>query len=487
MKKLFTFLLLLAGSAQAFSQAVTWGTPVTINTGAGSNMHPRIALNRSGAPYVLWGQTDKKAYFSKWTGSAFSSPVAVSGTPTIFTAAFAGPDMAAFGDTIYVAIKVSPEMTATNYCYLVHSYNGGTTFSAPVRIDNIDTFTSRFPIVTTTANGNPLVSFMKFNSMMGDAHYVVSRSTDYGMTFSADVLASGASGYVCDCCPASIISSGTKAVLLFRNNLSNIRDTWAGVSSDGGMTFPSIRPVDSNNWMIMSCPGSGPDGFVIGDSIYSVFMSTATGTPLVYFSRASISASTSKTNAITGMFSGLSSQNFPRIANAGNAAAAAWVQSTSSGKSIAYVLSSNVSSGFSGTTTVTGATGSGLMNVDVAMTPGAIHLVWQDDNTNKVMYAKGTYAVPTTTTNVSVSSIPAKKVIEVFPNPANENFTVSLTDINHISSCYLSDIAGRRINLTPVYKNNEAVFSLKGIAKGSYYFVMYDDEGKNYYSKLIVQ
>ena len=474
----------MAASLQSFSQ-VTWGTPVTVTTAMGSNLHPRIKLNRSGAPYILWGQTDTRAYLSKWNGTGFTTPVVPSGSLTIFAQTWAGPDLAAFGDTVYVSMKVTPEMTTTNYTYLAHSYNGGTSFSAPVRIDNIGYNVSRFPIVTTTASGNPLVSFMKFDSgTMMNARYVVSRSSDYGMTFSIDTLASKSANPVCDCCPGTIISSGSNAIMLYRDNASNIRDMWASISNNGGLTFNTANKiaVDNNNWMISSCPSSGPGGIAIGDSIYTVFMSKGTGTSLVYLSRSSISGLSSSTAAITGMFTGLNSQNYPRIANAGNAATAVWVQNTSSGISVVSSFANNISSGFAGYTAVTGATGSGIMNADVAMTPGAIHIVWEDDNTGKIMYIKGTYTVPS-----SVPQLASKQMIEVYPNPADDNFTITLNNISTISNCYLTDNAGRNIGLTPVIKNGKAIFSLTGIAKGGYYFVMNDDAGKIYYSKLIVQ
>jgi hypothetical protein len=484
MKQIFTSLFLIAGSLQSLAQ-VTWSTPVTVSTGGTlGNLHPRVTLNRSGNPMVLWGKTDTKAYFSRWNGTAFTTPMAVGNSGiNVMAQSWAGPDIASYGDTVYVTMKRTPETMNMNHMYMTHSYDGGVTFSDTVRIDNIDTSMSRFPIVTTTSTGNPLVAFMKFNTTFGDAKYVVSRSTTYGTSFSADALASGTAGDVCDCCPASIISSGSKAIMLFRNNLSNIRDIWAGMSSDGGATFPMNIPVDTTNWMIMSCPSSGPDGFVIGDSIYTVFMSTSTGTALVHLSRASISGMTAKHSPITGMFSGLSSQNYPRIANAGNAAAAVWKQNTSSGNSIVYSFTNNISSGLPTYTVVPTATGSGMMNADVAMTPGAIHIVWEDDNSGKVMYVKGTYTVPST----AIENVISKERIEVYPNPANDEFTVSLGKINNISSCSLTDNVGRNIDLKPVVANGKATFSLAGVAKGGYYFVMQDEAGKSYYSKIIVQ
>ena len=336
MKRIFTTLFLLSLAYHALSQTITWGTPITVYNTSGSNLHPRIALNRSGDPYILWGKTDSRAYFAKWNGTGFTSPVAPSGSLTVFAQSWAGPAMAAIGDTIYVSMQVTPECVSTAYPYLAHSYDGGATFSTPVKIDNIDTNTSRFPTVATMADGNPLVAFMKFNASCGNAHYVVCRSSDYGMSFSVDTLASNTTGNVCDCCPATLLTSGSStAVMLCRNELSNIRDMSAGISNDGGITFPNHMQVDNTNWFVTSCPASGPDGFIVGDSIYNVFMSSASGTSMVYLSHSSMSALASSTTAITGTFSGLSSQNYPQIANAGNAATAVWVQNTTSGKSVA--------------------------------------------------------------------------------------------------------------------------------------------------------
>ena len=483
MKRLITSLFLIVSSFQVFSQTITWGAPISVYSGSGSNLHPRISLNRGGDPYVLWGKTDTRAYFSKWNGTGFTIPVTASGALTVFAQSWAGPEMAAFGDTVYVSMQVTPECVSSAYAYLAHSYNGGATFSAPVRMDNIDTSVSRFATVTTTSTGNPLVAFMKFNASCGVPHYAAARSNDYGVTFSTDVLASGVTGQVCECCPATIISSGSNtAIMLYRNNLSNIRDMWAGISTDGGMTFPNTMSVDTTNWFISSCPASGPDGFVIGDTIYSVFMSQASGTALVHLSRSSMSAATTLGSRITGMFSGLLSQNYPRIANAGNAATVVWLQNTSAGKSIVFSHTNNISTGFSGYTTVTGATGTGIMNADVAMTPGVIHIVWEDDNTGKVMYVKGTYAV-TTSIDVMVN----KEAIDVYPNPATNEFIVSLGKVNTISNCYLTDNAGRTIEIIPTIKNGKAIFSLNGIAKGGYYFILNDSSNKHFYSKLIVQ
>ena len=481
MKQLFTSLLLLAAACQSMAQTITWGSPVTVSSGATSNLHPRIALNRSGNPLVLWGQSDTRANFSRWSGSSFTTPVALNPSFTVFAQSWAGPDLASFGDTVYATMKKNPETSDTNHCFLVHSYDGGATFSAPVRVDNIDTSLSRFPVVTTTSTGGPLVAFMKFNTMFNDAKYVVSRSADYGNTFSADALASGTAGDVCDCCPAAIVTSGSKAAVLFRNNLSNIRDIWSGVSTDGGATFPANAAVDSTNWMITSCPSTGPDAFTIADSLYTVFASSGSGTYRVYLNRSSLSGTVSATKLITGAVTGLSSQNYPRIANAGSAATAVWKQVSGGVNMICMAFTGNISNGFSGFDTL--AMGSGMMNADVAMTPGAIHIVYEDDNTGKLMYVKGTYTIPSTSVVAAVS----KERIDIYPNPASDNFSVNVARIGVIASSFLTDATGKRINIKYTIKNDIATFPLTGIAKGNYYFVLNEENGAMHYSKIVVQ
>lgn len=485
MKKLFTLMFATLCLGHANAQTITWGTPITVTSGSTyGNLHPRITLNRSGNPLVLWGKTDTRAYFSRWNGTAFTSPAGVGNAGiNVFAQSWAGPDIASFGDTVYVTMKRTPETMSMNHMYMVRSFDGGMTFTDTIKIENIDTSMSRFPIVTTMDNGNPMISFMKFNASFGDAKYVVTKSTDYGNTFSPDVVASGSAGDVCDCCPAFITASGTKAVMLFRNNLSNIRDSWAGISTDGGNTFPNTMAVDTSNWMIMSCPSSGPDGFVIGDSIYSVFMSSASGTALVHFGRASISGLNASHKRITGTFSGLLSQNYPRMANSSAMATAVWVQNATGGKTIVYSFTNNISSGFSGYTAITGATGSGIMNADVAMNGNSIHIVWEDDNTNKVMYLKGTLSTTAIDDILPKNSTP----ITVYPNPSNDKFHISLSDIGSVRSCTLIDNSGRATEITPRIVGDNASFSLNGVAKGIYTVVLINDNDKHFNSKIFVE
>jgi len=281
MKNILVISFLLFSISVSAQSGITWTTGTDIYNNTYSNMHPRMALDRQGNPLIVWGKmSDESVYFSRWNGTMFTTPVKLNGTMTVAAASWMGADIASHGDTVYVVMRQTPESADTSkHIYIVRSFNGGQNFSSPIRVEYIADSVSRFPTVTTDATGNPIVAFMKFNSSFMDSRWVVVKSNDYGTTFSTDVKASGwgSSAEVCDCCPGAIVSSANKTAMLYRDNNSNIRDIWTGISNNNATSFPSGFEVDNNNWMVMSCPSSGPDGVIIGDTLYSTFMSSGSG------------------------------------------------------------------------------------------------------------------------------------------------------------------------------------------------------------------
>ena len=412
-----------------------------VATNTTSNLHPRIVLDRNNNPLVLWGHSTD-AMFSRWNGTAFTTPVAVNPMSIpIFTASWAGPDIASHGDTVYVVFKESPEVTGK--IYVVHSYNGGANFSTPVQVDFIADSVSRFPTVTVDDAGNPIIGFMKFNSTFGDSRWVVAKSTDFGNTFSTDVKASGFSGgEICDCCPGQLVSAGSTVAILYRDNLNNIRDTWSGISVDGANSFNSGINLDQNNWMLMSCPSTGPDGILIGDTLYSTFMSLGSGDDLIYWSKASISNSQcSGSTALTGMFTGLTQQNYPRMANYNNTAAIVWKQLVSGTSQLGIYFTENIHNGFpiNYDTVATGNVNE-VSNTDVAISNGKVHVVWQDNVSGTVKYRIGTYTVAGSIKVVSDNSL-----LTVFPNPAGDFINLNSEKIPGYFGYSILDVTGKEV------------------------------------------
>ncbi len=420
MKQLFT-LIVIAFCISANAQ-ITWNMGMNVSSNTYGNMHPRMSLNRAGNPLIVWGRIgDQSVLFSRWNGTIFTTPVKLNPTwLTVATASWMGPDIASHGDTVYVVVKRTPEASDTNRIFIFTSFNGGISFNTPVETGVIGDSISRFPTIATDASGNPIVAFMKFNPSFLNSRWVVIKSTDYGSTFSIDKKASGwgNSADVCDCCPGAIVSEGNTSAVLYRNNNSNIRDSWAGISNNNATSFTSGFALENNNWMLMSCPATGPDGVIIGDTLYSTFMSGGSGNYRNYLSKSSINSGTfSSVSNLTGAITGLTLQNYPRIASDGKAMAIVWKQIVTSSAQLPILFTNDIAKGFSIKYDTVDL--DNITNADVVIRNGKIFVVWQDDNSGTVKYRIGMYTPSTTRTNeVSENNF------SVYPNPVSSTITL---------------------------------------------------------------
>lgn len=442
MNKLLLLMLFCAPFIASAQTSITWSAGMNIANSSYGNLHPRIVTDATGNPVVIWGRSsDESVFISRWNGSAFSTPMKVNPSwLTVATSSWMGPDIAAKGDTVYVVMKQTPEVGYP--IYLSTSFDGGTTFSTPVQVDFIADSISRFPTVAVNNQGNPVIGFMKFNPDFSNARWVVATSNDFGNTFSMDVKASGWSGgnaTVCDCCPGSITCNGNTVAMLYRDNLSNIRDMWAGISTDGGNSFTQGMSVDQGNWMLMMCPSSGPDGVIIGDTLYTAYMSGATGMDLVYFSKSSLSAITGAAGTpLTGTFMGLAIQNFPRIASAGNAVAVTWKQNVDGADQLALQFTNNILNGLPAAYDTVDL--GDVTNADIALTDGDIFLVWEDDNSGTVKYRKGTFTPAT-----GIDVYPNENSMVFFPNPFSEALTIQLAGSADHRKISVTSVLGQEI------------------------------------------
>ncbi len=477
----FIIAIFLLLTRQGISQSnITWSSAADIATIAFENNHPRVVLDGSGNPLVVWGKVaDQSVYFSRWNGTAFTLPVRLNPMGmAIANANWMGPDIASHGDTVYVVVKRTPEATDTNRIFIFTSYNAGLSFNPPVELAFIADSVSRFPTVTTDASGNPIVGFMKFDPGFTNARWAVTRSNDYGLTFTTDVMASGWGGSqaVCDCCPGAVVSSGDTTVMLYRNNNMNIRDTWAGFSNDNSQSFTSGMAVDNNNWMIMACPSSGPDAIIYGDTLYSVFMNGGSGITRDYLSKTDLQSGTlSSIIELAGNTPNLSNQNFPRIASYGNAAAIVWMQNVNGVTQLPISFTADITSGFPVAYDTVDL--NNIMNTDVAIGNGSIIVVWEDGNTGTVKYRRGAFT-PSSTSLAENNEVE----IEIFPNPSGDYLNISsVVRANSIDFQIINSIG------EIVYKENnfsKSIIDISRLQKGMYFMNILSGE-QTYFVKFI--
>lgn len=451
-------------------QTISWSDPIDVATPSFGNLHPRIGTSGAGNPVILWGDNNGNVRLSRWNGASFSTPVKVN-PPSImaFAQSWAGPDLACKGDTIYAVLKSSPE--DTGHIYIRYSYNGGQSFSGTTKVENIMSSMNktRFPTIAVDDMGNPIVGFMKFDDMFGNAGWAVSKSSDFGKSFSPEVNAGKYSGgSACDCCPGSVISAGNLTCMLYRDAKNDKRTMWAGASTNNAVSFPSGMSIDNTNWMISACPSSGPDGIIVGDSLYATFMDDGK----VYWSKSSISKMSSGFSLPVSDMTGSPAQNYPRMANNGTAVGLIWKQIINGKGEINLLFTKDLRGGFGPTYETVASDNMGMLeNTDITLSKTAVHVVWQDGTSGTVKYRKGTYA-----TSAQVNKPLSKSAFQVYPNPTKDKLYIKFGEGYSLPvQLIIRDIAGK-ILFTKDLINGETV-DVEKLENGMYFISLISLQG----------
>lgn len=474
MKKLLFAILSISTLSTSFSQSINWNVPVTVAMGSMyNNVYPRLSLTTGDNPIVVWeNPTNSRIYTSRLNGASFTSPVTINPMGVSpFIATWAGAEIASSGDTVFVVF--STEITTSAQVYTVRSLDGGVTFQDTVRVDQIGTDIPRFPAIGVGLNGNPVVNFMRLDAGFGNAEYAVARSMNGGVSYMASLTPSlDAVGTVCDCCPASIATAGDKHILMYRNNDNNIREMWASYSTDGSASYNASAEIDQTNWMIMSCPSSGPSGVIIGDSLVSVWMSDGN----LFLSTANINDQ--QISVHRNIFPmGIGTQNFPIIAGKGDTLAVVWQASSGSGTDIFFTYSYTGTAGLGADIdTLTLQNMGNQTRPDIEFANGKFHIVYSDEMSDEVKYLSG--------------SIEGSADINVNTSENGINIVVShtngLTAVNMNSSVptevtmTLVNSMGQSLLVKQLNLNNEktSVTLPQELSQGIYYVVLTSESGE---------
>jgi hypothetical protein len=375
----------LAPSAQ-----ITISDPISISDDSFGYKSPRLGLNADGQPLVFWtrpGGVD--AFFiSTLADGSFSTPtqIPLDGLNPNLWGGSLGPNMAAYGDDVYVTFEVYGQAI-----YVSHSGDGGLTWESPV-----EAFVppvgrkATIPIVAVDSSGQPYVAYVKTNNAEQDAYYGLVKSDDFGATFSSEVDASSASNEeVCECCNGHLaVAENGDVYVSYRNNEANVRDIWLAKSTDGGDSFESAYDIDQTNWIISGCPSNGPHFTFSGDQVLSTFFSgMGSAGSGVYYSTFDMSQSTAGvTVGVPASDETSGGQNRPRISASGDTLGIVWQETFAGSTEIGMTVSTNGVSGL--TTEAFRLTDSPTtqQQPDVLFAGGSFHVVYEDPSSGTVVY-----------------------------------------------------------------------------------------------------
>ncbi len=477
MRLLLLTAIILTSVVCRAQNGIIWYDPIPVADKTYGNLHPRVTLDQNHKPLVLWGDKNGRVFLAKWAGKDFAAPVQMNPPgKEAFTESWAGPEMTSRGDTIYLVYKELPE--DVSHIYIKHSYDGGKTFSIENQVDDSDGLISRFPTVAMDPYGHPLVSYMKYDKGYVNPRHVVAKSTDLGESFTGEAVIKDVSGgSISDCCPATVVESGNATVILYRDNLNNYRNIWAGISKNRAISFDNAVQLDFSNWLAKSCPANPPHGTIISDTLYSVYTSGNGDSALVFLSKTSLTSFADTFAPLTGRFSGLTSQNFPRIANSGNAGAIAWVQSIGINMQACLYFSNDITTGLPKKYDVV-ARGI-LQSLDVTLGGGHIYVVYQDDSSGNIMCRIGHYE------ETQTNKLLAENTTVSLQRSANgKYFSVSIPDLSY---CMMVDVNGKEFEMDMKCKKNLCKVNTEDLDPGLYVVRLFCKDEKIYTYKYEVK
>lgn len=442
--------LLVPFLISAQDPAVTYGPIQDVNAQGEGRLRPRLVLDGSDHPVVLWGDHQPHGnYISRHEGSTFLSPVAVhvDGIQPAVGEWF-GSNIAAVGNTLWMVMKGTPETTSP--MYVRRSDDGGATWQDTIRVEPMNGLISDLPSIAVSDPDEPLVMYMEFDAGWANARQVVSRMENGAFGVPMPLSDPFNSGDVCDCCPNQVVADGDRMVALYRDATNNERVIWGAWSDDGGASFPHGAELDTTGWIAFACPSTGPDAVITGDQIHYVWMSSANSGAKVYIASAGLTD-----DAVIDHHGRIHSvaqnivQNFPRIAGNGDTIGVVWEQMLLGVSQVLFSWSVTGPAGLSEPDTInTGLTGSHSAP-DIEYRNGSFHIVWSDESTDQVRYRQA--IVTTSTGMITEEMIP----FGVHPNPASDRIFI---DLGPRAMVEIFDVTGKLIIST--------IADRKGIAIG---------------------
>jgi hypothetical protein len=445
-----------------------------------------MALTTNNEPIVVFGKNGGNLHVARWNGSGFGTPVAILPTGMLtYLATWTGPDIAAHGDTVIATFKALP--FDEGKVYAVRSTDGGITFSDTIRVDDHETGRAWMPAINMDANGNPVINYMVFEGSGSDPRYMITHSSDAGLTYSPGFAASSVnSGETCDCCPAEVAIDGNRQALLYRNNITDTRDIYAAYSTDGGATFPTGENMEELFWHVTSCPSTGPHGQFFGDSLYIASASKVSGSYRIYIGSAEATTSLTFQHQVSPVppVNTNGAQNYPRISGENDTIVLVWEEKETSNPDVFCAVTTDGT--ISGLTTykarVNTVTSGIQTNPDVIYQDGFVHIVYQDAASGDVIYRKGTIN--------SVAGISEAALVhpDVYPNPSADGLFLVSGLPSENWSCSVSDLSGKTVesSFQPVTGGLSVMIS-PAAESGVYLLILKDASGSQHPVKLLLQ
>ena len=376
---------------------IQWETEASISAAEHGYLNLRMELDADGHPVILHGKSGSSGglYCTRWTGSGFSDPVAVTDETGLFINDPEGPRMAMQGNKVAVGYQISGQWATGGR--VVISEDGGTTWGDPISIAPEATEDHFMPVPAFDAEGHPWVA-VKWGDAPALEGVLYWNPTTESFSPAVDAGAVFPGNAVCECCASMPFMREGQRYNLVRNNNANIRDFHLA-RTDGAGNWSESLDVDETDWNINSCPASEAEVALLGDgSVAMVYMSAAQGGARTYWSTVDADAwELTGTDRIAPDVD--VTENNPSIDADGDFSVVAWERSdggyqvmTAVGSNDAAGMAQWSSQAFSATEELSGHSRRPVIRIE----GNTVHLVFQRPSDNVILYKQGTITTSST-------------------------------------------------------------------------------------------
>ena len=270
------------------------------------------------------------------SGSSFSTPIQVNQTSgNIIGYTQSGPIIRVYNDVLYVVYMDNRDGGMA--VYMNKSEDNGNSWNEDMLISD-QMYMQMYPEIEIDSEGTIHLIYYSFasNNLLQDVRYATMEVGD--MVFSPSTAVGLVDEYQepCDCCQPDLFITDTDDLYLsYRNNISDIRDTFLVTKLQGETEFSEKIQVSYHSDFINHCPSSGPTLAIQNDKIAASYYVTQE-------TDAFISQADLNNLAFSNEFNindNDASQNFPHIIMHDNYIHSVWVDQSLGNPDIYYGVS----------------------------------------------------------------------------------------------------------------------------------------------------
>lgn len=200
----------------------------------------------------------------------------------------------------------------------------GEAFTEPVPLHGPEVRKVHYTALAAGIDGRLLAAWLD-NRGAGQQPFASTRS-DSGAPASVLVDQGANSKGICPCCDLeTLITPGGEEVVAYRHSVDGFRDIHLAWRPMGATEFQKAGPVSDRRWKFQACPHDGPSLAQSGDLIAAAWMDAADQKRRAFAAAGGIGSLPWKAEPLPSLHDGEQSQ--PRLAAAGSALGAVWLES----------------------------------------------------------------------------------------------------------------------------------------------------------------